>query len=400
MNPGHGQDARATYLKILHIITRLIIGGAQENTLLSCEGQHAAGHEVTLLTGPAIGPEGTLLERAHGGGYRVEIVEPMRRAIHPVRDWETYRILQTRIGELKPDVVHTHSSKAGIIGRWAAHAARGSDRSPLIVHTIHGLAFTASTSSLINGVYRRLEKWTAPITDKIVCVADSMRDQSLAAHIGRPEQYVTVYSGMDTEPFLHPPIPRDKTRRHLRLSGDQIVVGTIARLFELKGHDDLLAIAPDLCSRFPQLRFLWIGDGSLRTRFEREIAQMHLTDRFIFTGLVSPQKVPELTAAMDILVHPSRREGLARALPQGALAGKPVVTYNIDGATEAVRHGCSGIVVPPFDRHQLTAALATLLGDASLRQKMGECGRESALSRFTRQKMVDDLLAVYMAKIE
>ena len=267
-------------MKIVHIITRLIIGGAQENTLLSCEGQHAAGHDVTLLTGPAIGPEGTLLDRARAGGYRVEIIDPMRRSIHPLRDWQTYKILKRRIAELKPDIVHTHSSKAGIIGRWAAHAAHA----PFIVHTIHGLAFTASTSPIVNNVYRALEKRTAPITDKIVCVADSMRDQSLAANIGWPEQYVTVYSGMDTAPFLHPPVPREETRSRLRLSADKIVVGTIARLFDLKGHDDLLAIAPTLCNEFPELRFLWIGDGSLRGRFETEIARMKLTDRFIFTA--------------------------------------------------------------------------------------------------------------------
>ena len=382
-------------MQILHIITRLIIGGAQENTLLSCEGQHAAGHEVTLLTGPAIGPEGTLLERARAGGYRVEIIEPMRRAIHPLRDWQTFRLLKKRIVELRPDVVHTHSSKAGIIGRWAAHAARGSMPAPLIVHTIHGLAFTASTSPIVNAVYRDLEKWTAPITDKIVCVADSMRDQSLAAHIGKREQYETVYSGMDIAPFLDPPVARAQTRSRLRLSVDHIVVGTIARLFDLKGHDDLLTIAPALCDQFPQLRFLWVGDGSLRQRFETEIARMNLVDRFVFSGLVPPQQVPELTAAMDILVHPSRREGLARALPQGALAGKPVVTYDIDGAIEAVSDGVSGIVVRPFDIQQLSTALARLLGDSSLRERMGIAGRAMAMAKFDRQKMVDELLAIY-----
>ena len=396
MNTWHGRLAHVlwsnkTQLKIVHIITRLIIGGAQENTLLSCEGQHAAGHDVTLLTGPAIGPEGTLLDRARSGGYRVEIIDPMRRAIHPLRDYQTYRQLKRRIRELSPDVVHTHSSKAGIIGRWAAHAAGA----PLIVHTIHGLAFTASTSAAVNSIYRILEKRTASITDKIVCVADSMRDQSLAARIGTPDQYVTVYSGMNTRPFLDPPVPRDETRRRLRLSPDHIVVGTIARLFELKGHDDLLAIAPDLCTRYPRLRFLWVGDGNLRQQFEHKIAAMNLTDRFIFAGLVPPAQVPEFTAAMDILVHPSRREGLARALPQGALAGKPVVTYDIDGAVEAVADGVSGMVVPPFDRTKLSQSIAALIEDEPLRHRMGEAGRQLAIARFDADVMVSALQSVY-----
>src|SRR5438046_7514661 len=141
-------------MRIVHVITRLIIGGAQENTLLSCEGQHARGHEVTLLIGPPIGPEGSLMERAMRGGYRVEVIDLMRRAIRPIKDFRTYRHLVRRLRELRPDVVHTHSSKAGIIGRRAAHKAKV----PVIIHTIHGLAFTASTSRLANYMYKRLER--------------------------------------------------------------------------------------------------------------------------------------------------------------------------------------------------------------------------------------------------
>ena len=382
-------------MKIVHIITRLIIGGAQENTLLSCEGQHDRGHDVTLITGPALGPEGSLEERARTYGYRVEIIDEMRRSIHPLRDWiSTHRMIDY-LQAHKPDVVHTHSSKAGILGRYAAHRAG----IPLIVHTIHGLAFTASTSRSVNGVYKMLERRMAPLTHRIVCVADSMRDQSLAANIGRREQYVTIYSGMETAPFLSPPVERERTRYRLGMGHDHIAVGTIARLFELKGHEDLLAMAPALCQRFPKVRFLWVGDGVLRAGFERQIAQMNLKDRFIFAGLVPPSKVPELAAAMDILVHPSRREGLARALPQGALAGKPVVTYDIDGAKEAVVDGSTGFVVPPFDRAKLADRLERLIGDASLRRSMGEAGRELALSRFDARVMVDALEHVYAGRV-
>src|ERR1700677_3604232 len=243
-------------MKIVHIITRLIIGGAQENTVLSCLGQHRLGHEVTLITGPAIGPEGSLMEKARSQGYRIIVIDEMRRAIHPVRDWGTYRHLIGLLRELKPDIAHTHSSKAGIIGRWAAHRADV----PGVVHTIHGLAFTASTNSAINWVYKTLEKKAAPITTRIVCVADAMREQSLAAGIGRAEQDATIYSGMETGPFLNPPVARDEVRRSLGLTEKQLVVGTIARLFDLKGHDDLLHITPDLCGRLTNLRFLWLVD--------------------------------------------------------------------------------------------------------------------------------------------
>jgi len=378
-------------MKIVHIITRLIIGGAQENTLLSCEGQHDLGHEVSLITGPPLGPEGSLMERATSYGYRVEVIDDMRRAILPHKDARTYRTLVRRIRDIKPDVVHTHSSKAGIIGRWAAHQAGAR----AVIHTIHGLAFTASTSAVINNIYKLLEWMTAPISDRIVCVADAMTEQSLDAGIGSPDQYVTVYSGMHTKPFLHPARSRCEVRKDLGISDEHVVVGTIARLFELKGHEDLLQIAPNLCARFPSLRWLWVGDGLLRPEFERQMHAMGLRDRFILTGMVPPTKVPELTGAMDILVHPSRREGLARALPQAALAGKPAVTYDIDGAKEAVIDRKTGFVLQPFDVDALSRSLATLVENPTMRQTMGQAGRELALARFDTRVMVQALEKVY-----
>jgi glycosyltransferase involved in cell wall biosynthesis len=378
-------------MKITHIITRLIIGGAQENTLLSCQGQHDLGHDVTLITGPALGPEGSLLERAQSHGYRVIVLGEMRRAIHPFRDFRIYKNLIRLLKEQKPDIVHTHSSKAGIIGRWAAHRAG----IPSIVHTIHGLAFTASTSSAVNRVYKSLEKHTAPISTKIICVADAMRDQSLAAGIGKPEQYITIYSGMLTAPFLNPAVPREQTRSSLGLAPYTIVVGTIARLFDLKGHDDLLQIAPDLCQKFTNLRFLWLGDGTLRPHLESEMSRLNLRDRFILTGMVPPARVPELTAAMDILVHPSRREGLARALPQAALAAIPTVAYDIDGNREGLQDQITGLIIPPFDISKLKDAIQSLLSDADLRKKMGTAGRQFALSRFDAPVMIAALEKTY-----
>src|SRR4051794_16718642 len=141
-------------MRITHIITRLIIGGAQENTLLSCEGQHDRGHDVTLITGPPIGPEGSLMDRAQRYGYRVIVLDEMLRSILPLKDFRSYQRIIKLLQELTPDVVHTHSSKAGIIGRWAAHRAKV----PTIVHTIHGLAFTASTSAIANAAYRTAER--------------------------------------------------------------------------------------------------------------------------------------------------------------------------------------------------------------------------------------------------
>jgi glycosyltransferase involved in cell wall biosynthesis len=386
-------------MKIVHIITRLIVGGAQENTLLSCEGQHDAGHDVTLITGPALGPEGSLMDRAQRHGYRVEILDDMKRSILPLEDWRVYRSLTKRLIDLAPDVVHTHSSKAGILGRWAARKAKRVHPKLQIIHTIHGLSFTASTRAIVNRGYQFLERRAARYTDKIVCVAGAMATQSLAAHIGRPEQYVTVHSGMDLAPFLNPPVARDVVRQQLGLRPEHIAVGTIARLFHMKGHDDLIGLAPQLCAKHPNLRFVFIGDGLLREQFQRDIAAKNLTDRFIFTGLVSPTRIPELVNALDIVAHPSRREGLARAIPQGQLARCPVVCYDIDGNAEGLQHGTSGFALPAFDIPAFGDSLDQLLGSPSMRTQFGEAGRQYASALFDTRVMVDKLLRVYQGQL-
>lgn len=378
-------------MHVCHVITRLIVGGAQENTLLSCEGQHALGHEVTLLTGPSEGPEGSLMARAEAAGYRVVVVPELVRALRPTTDFSAVRQLRGLFRDLRPDVVHTHSSKAGILGRYAAWK----ENVPRIVHTIHGLAFTASTSPFVNAAYAAAEKRAAHWCHAIVCVADAMTRQSLARSIGRPEQYVTVHSGMEVAPFLQPPVPREDVRAQLGLAPQHVAVGTIARLFDLKGHEDFLELAPALCRDFPDLRFVWIGDGSRRAEYERQINALGLQDRFFLTGLVPPSRIPELVNALDIVAHPSRREGLARALPQGALAGCPVLCYDIDGNAEALVENETGHAVAPFDVPQFGEKLRGLLNDADRRRTMGAAGRAFCRDRFSVEAMIDGLERVY-----
>jgi glycosyltransferase involved in cell wall biosynthesis len=200
---------------------------------------------------------------------------------------------------------------------------------------------------------------------------------------------------MPTQPFLNPPVSREEIRRQLGLEPHHVAVGTIARLFHLKGHEDILEMAPRLCAQFPDLRFLWIGDGILRQQFEQQMNQMNLRDRFILTGLGPPSRIPELTNAMDILLHPSRREGLARAIPQGQLAGCPALAYDIDGNREGMIPNQTGFAIPPFDKQELERRLAQLLADPQLRQSMGTAGQRFAVLRFDVPVMIEGLEKVY-----
>lgn len=375
----------------MHFITRLILGGAQENTLLTVEDQHRDWHdEVTLITGPAIGPEGSLIERAEAGGLDLRVIPELRRNIHPLRDWHSYRHLLRLLRDIRPQIVHTHSSKAGILGRAAATRL-----GIPVVHTIHGPAFHAYQSRAARWVFLSAEKWAARRCDRLISVCDAMTDQYVAAGVAPREKFVTVYSGMEVEPFLNPSRPRETVRRELGFAADEIVVGKVARLFHLKGHEYVIAAAREAIARNPHVRFLFVGDGLLKGQLEQQIAAAGLEQHFRFTGLVPNFQVPELIGAMDIVVHASLREGLARVLPQALIAGKPVVSYDVDGAKEVVIPNETGYLLPPRAVSELAAAIVELAADAGLRDRLGQTGRARFTDQFRHQTMTRRLREIY-----
>lgn len=369
----------------------MIVGGAQENTLLTCEYLHRKGHEVVLITGPATGAEGSMLQRARSAGYRVEVVEPMRRAIRPLPDLASYRIMRRLLTRIRPQVVHTHSSKAGFLGRLAARDAGV----PHIVHTIHGLPFNRLQSPQINAIYIRLEHHVAQFTDRLVSVADAMTEQAVRAGVAPRWLFQTVYSGMDTGPYLSADQHRPAMRYKLNFAEDDVVIGTIARLSPGKGHDSLIEAMQPLADAPDNLKFLWVGDGPLRSRLEDRLTRLGLSDRVTLVGLVPPEQIPQYLSAMDVLVHPSYWEGLSRALPQAMLAGLPVVSYDVDGAREVVRHGQNGYLIRTGDTEQLTWAIETLFSSPALRQKMGRRHRRQLSEMFDAENMGRQLEQLY-----
>lgn len=378
-------------MNVVHFITRLIIGGAQENTLLTVEDQHRDyGDKVTLITGPGLGPEGSLEARARRGGFDFRVLPDLHRAIRPWQDWRAYRALVAMLREIKPEIVHTHSSKAGILGRAAA-AKLGIPA----VHTIHGAAFHYGQNPLAYEIYRLAEKWAAKRSSKIISVADAMTEQYVEAGVAAKEKFVTISSGMEVEPFLSPPRPRDLVRQELGIKPGDVVIGKIARLFHLKGHEYVIAAAPKIVQQNPNVRFLFVGDGILRGEYQQYIESLGLTRHFIFTGLVPPDRVPELIHAMDIVVHTSLWEGLARVLPQGLIAGKPVVSYDVDGAREVVLSGETGYLLPPQTIDELSHAINILVADPALRESFGRAGRERFTDQFRHQTMTRRIREVY-----
>jgi glycosyltransferase involved in cell wall biosynthesis len=382
-------------MKIIHIITRLILGGAQENTLITCRLLAQRGHEVTLITGPALGPEGELFTHTVGKGYKTYVINELRREITPLRDFIAYHKLKALIQGLKPDVVHTHSAKAGILGRRAAYHASWRQR-PRIVHGVHGLSFHPYQNPLLNRFYIVLERKAARWTDHFITVADAMTTQSKAAGIGVDKPYTTAYSAIDEEAFVRdiPAEERLAFRRTHHIPQDAVVLVTVARLFMLKGHDFIIESAKTLAGQHANVIWLFVGDGNLARQYEQQIEDAGLRDRFRFTGLLQPDQIPLAIQASDILVHCSLREGLARTLPQAMLCSRPAISFDVDGAREVVNDQ-TGRLIEPRNIEQLTRACSELIQDARLRETLGKNGLALVREKFAPKTMVDTIEQVY-----
>lgn len=379
-------------LKVIHVITRLILGGAQENTLFTVEGlARMPEFEVKLISGPAIGPEGDLVRRAVRNGVDLEIMPELRRELHPYYDPAAFIKLCAIYRRERPDIVHTHSSKAGILGRAAARATGV----PCVIHTIHGLPFHPYQSKLANAVYILSERIAARWSDGIISVADAMTEKAVAAGVAPPEKFVTIYSGMEVDPFLAEDGAREQIRSRFGVAPSEIVIGKIARLFELKGHEYILDAAPVIMERFPNVRLMFVGDGLLRESLQQHAERLGIADRVIFTGLVDPGEIPAMIKAMDMVVHASLREGLARVLPQSLLSAKPVVTFDIDGAGEVVIEGETGFLVQPGSVEGLADAIIRALSDMPRAKAMAEEARRRFADRFRTETMVREIAEYY-----
>jgi glycosyltransferase involved in cell wall biosynthesis len=378
-------------IRVLHIITRLIVGGAQENTLLSVEGLDKMDeYDVVLLTGVDKGREGELVSRARKT-TKLIVVPELGRTINPLNDLIAFVKLYRLIRRGKYHIVHTHSSKAGVLGRIAAWLAG----TPLVVHTLHSLVFHDYQPWIVNRTWRIIKKLCAPLTDHFISVSSVISEKAIAAGIDRPEKFTTIYSGMELEWFLNANIDSMTVRREFGIPEDVPVVGKIARLFPLKGHDELVDAAPEIVRRVPDVRFLLVGDGVLQEHLRSRAEKLGILKNFVFAGLVDRERIPEMISAMDVVIHTSLREGLARVLPQALAMGKPCVSFDIDGASEVVINDRTGYLINPFDSAGLADAVTKLLVNPKVRKRMGEEGRKLVDPAFRTETMVRQISEVY-----
>jgi glycosyltransferase involved in cell wall biosynthesis len=369
--------------RVHHVITRLIAGGAQENTILSCRGL-LDRYDLTLIAGPPEGLEGSLVEEARRHGIRTVILPELVRPVRPGRDLQALRRLEGIFSADRPHIVHTHSSKAGILGRWAAWVAGV----PVIVHTNHGLPFYDFQPWPVRRAYRLLERLATAATDGVVCVGEVMRRKSIEAGLGRAELFEVIPSGIEVERFL----AARSARERLGIPPGAAVAGLVSRMASHKGHRFLAEAAP------PDVHLLFVGDGEERAALERQVRGRGLAATF--AGHVAPEEVPDLIAAMDVLVHPSLWEGLPRAAVQALLVGRPVVAFDCDGASEVVVDGVTGRLVPPGSVDALRKAIEEVLSRPDRGRSMGEEGRRRCVARFEWRAAAERLHGVYQRLLD
>lgn len=382
--------SEAPRVKVLHLITYFpIFHGAQENTCLTVNYHDKARYEVWLGTQPG----GSLLPSVQPEVH-VALIPHLQREAHPLNDllafWEIYRLCRRE----RFTIVHTHISKAGVLGRLAAWLAR----TPVILHTVHTISFQASQSRWMNRLYLWLEKLCAPMTSRFLVVSPLNTAKHLEARIGKPEQYEVVYSGIDVERLRARRYGPETVRANLGVPADHRLIVWIGRLAYQKDPRCFVRAAAVVCRDVPAVTCLMVGDGPLRAEVEALIAELGMRGRIILTGF--RDDVPEILAAASLLGHSSRFEGMGRVISEAMLLGIPVAGTAVDGVAEAIESGTrGGLLVPPEQPEQLAAAMRRLLEDRALVERLTTAGKAWAWARFDARQMVRQIEAIYVEEL-
>lgn len=361
---------------VVHIITRLEPGGSSRNTVDSCAAQ-AKAYDVVLLAGPHPSSAGLLKLLPPEVNY-IEVPD-LQREPSPLRDLRALLALRRDLLRLDPDIIHTHTSKAGALGRLAAALAWPWRRRAEVVHTPHGHLLYGYYGPLKTFLFRAAETLLAPLADRLVALTEGERRDCVDASIGRAGQWSVVHSGVD---FTPPAAPAK--RRDLDIHDGEVAVACVARLEPVKGLESLVRAAGLLKRERPalKLKYLVIGGGELLERLRGLADEEGVGGDFRFTGFRAD--APALLAACDIYAQPSLNEGMGRAPLEAQALGLPAVVSSACGLPETVRPGETGLVFPAGDHAALAGALGRLAGDAALRASMGAAARAWALSKDVR----------------
>ena len=380
-------------IKVLRVIARLNMGGPALHVAYLTAGLRERGYDTTLVAGSLARGEDSMAFVADELGVGVVRIDELGREISPLRDLVATLRLARLIRRERPDILHTHTAKAGTVGRVAALLA-GAKGPPIVVHTFHGHVLRGYFGPLRSLFFRMLERWLAGRTTALIAVSPQVRDDLVSLRVAPPERFVVIRLGIELdERVAGSRGGRLESRRYLGIPPDRFAVGWIGRMTAVKRTEDVLVAFKRLRDGGVDACLCMVGDGPDRPQLERRAHDLGIVKDTLFLGY--QEDVAPYYAAFDALVLPSSNEGTPVSAIESLAAGRPVVATRVGGVPDVVAEGEDGFLVEPGDTDELAERLTQLARDPALRERMGEAGRRRVLPRYAVERLVDDIDRLY-----
>jgi len=380
-------------IKVLRVIARLNVGGPALHVAYLTAGLADRGYETTLVAGTLARGEESMAAASETRGVRIETLPALHREIGPLRDAQAIVRLARLIRKERPTILHTHTAKAGAVGRIAALLA-GSARPPIVVHTFHGHVLHGYFNPLTTLAFRMLERWLARVTTALVAVSPEVRDDLVRLHVAPASKFTVIRLGIELdERTSADENERAETRRQLGVGQDAFIVGWVGRMTAVKRTDDVMRALRGLVDRGVDAYLCLVGDGPDRDQLERYAHELGVVKRCLFVGY--QEDVARFYSAIDALLLPSANEGTPVSVIEALAAQRPAVATRVGGTPDVIRDGVDGFLVEVGDADALSDRLTELAADPERRARMGADGRERVLGRYAVERLVDDIDRLY-----
>ncbi len=377
-------------IRVMRVIARLNIGGPAIHTILLTGGLDPARFESTLVTGVEAVYEGNMLDLAAQKGVQPLVIPQLGREVNPLRDWVTLMKLYRLFRDQRPHIVHTHTAKAGTVGRLAARLAGV----PIVVHTFHGHVFHDYFGPLQTRVFIGTERFLAALSDRIVTVSEGQRQELADYGVASLDKIAVVPLGFELDAFLNCESLRGQLRRELGISKEMALVGIVARLTPIKNHRLFLDAARLVVEAGQAAMFLVVGDGELRAELEAYVAELGLAERVIFTGW--RRDLPRIYADLDVVALSSLSEGTPVSLIEAMAAARPVVATRVGGVSDVVLDKKSGYLVQSKDGGGLARGILDLLRAPDRAREMGLAGRAAVHPKYASETLLANIEKLYL----
>lgn len=390
---GPSSRCVADRVKVLRVIARLNVGGPALHVAYLTAGLADRGYDTTLVAGTLARGEESMASVAERRGVTIVPLDELHREVSPLHDLRAIVRLARLMRRERPDILHTHTAKAGAVGRIASLLA-GSARPAIIVHTFHGHVLRGYFNPLTSFGYRLLERWLATMTTALIAVSPEVRDDLVRLGVASSSKFAIVRLGIELDERVQADEgARVETRRVLGVGQDAFLVGWVGRMTAVKQTDDVMRALKGLIDRGVDAYLCLIGDGPDRDQLERYAHELGIVRRCLFVGY--QDDVGRFYQAIDALVLPSLNEGTPVSVIEALAAERPAVATRVGGIPDVIRADVDGFLVDVGDAEGLAEQLAILARDPARRAQMGAQGRARVVERYAVERLVDDIDLLY-----